>query len=225
MSSSSGHRLAALRVLACALLVIVGIGPVSLGAVSAQDDTSEKPSAPVPVASDEQKPDEQEADLPSDYVVGPEDVLGILVWREPDMSGDVAVRSDGMITLPLVGDLRATGHTPEELADKVETVISQYLTEPNVTVIVRQINSRRVFITGEVAGPGVYPLGGPLNVMQLIALAGGLSEFADKGGINIMRTDEQGQTRLIKFNYDWVRDGRRLDQNILLKPGDTVVVP
>ena len=163
--------------------------------------------------------------LPADYVVGPEDVLGVLVWREPDMSGDVTVRSDGMITLPLVGDLQAAGHSPEALAGQIETLSAEYLAEPNVTVIVRQILSRKAFITGEVNAPGVYPLSGPLTVVQLIALAGGLTEFADEQKIGIMRTDDTGQTTAIRFNYKWIREGRNLEQNILLKPGDTVVVP
>ena len=141
------------------------------------------------------------------------------------MSGDVTVRSDGMITLPLVGDLKAAGMSPEALAAQVETLTAVYLTEPNVTVIVRQINSRKAFITGEVAAPGAYSLSGPVTVVQLIALAGGLTEFADQEGISIMRTEDDGRTKAIRFNYEWIRQGKRLEQNILLKPGDTVVVP
>ena len=175
--------------------------------------------APAPDASGE------EADLPSDYVIGAEDILGILVWREAEMSGDATVRSDGMITLPLVGDLEAAGLRPEELARKIETLAAVYLTEPNVTVVARQINSRKVFITGEVSAPGVQPLSGPLTVMQLIALAGGLTEWADEDKIQIMRVGDDGRTTAIRFNYEWIRKGKRLDQNILLKPGDTVVVP
>ena len=167
----------------------------------------------------------EEADLPSDYVIGAEDVLGILVWREPEMSGDATVRSDGMITLPLVGDLQATGLRPEELARKIEALSAVYLTEPNVTVVARQINSRKAFITGEVTIPGGYSLSGPLTVMQLIALAGGLTEWADEQHIKIMRVGDDGRTTAIEFNYEWIRKGKRLDQNILLKPGDTLVVP
>ena len=167
----------------------------------------------------------EELDLPADYVIGAEDVLGILVWREEEMSGDATVRSDGMITLPLVGDLRAAGLRPEELARKIETLSAVYLTEPNVTVVTRQINSRKAFITGEVSIPGGYSLSGPLTVMQLIALAGGLTEWADEQHIKIMRVGDDGRTTAIEFNYEWIRKGKRLDQNILLKPGDTVVVP
>ncbi len=187
------------------------------GVALAQAVFNEDPAAPD--ASGE------EANQPSDYVIGAEDILGILVWREAEMSGDVTVRSDGMITLPLVGDLPAAGLSPEELARKIEALSSVYLTEPNVTVVARQINSRKAFITGEVNAPGVYSLSGPLTVVQLIALAGGLSEWADEKNISVMRVGDDGRTTAIKFNYEWIRKGKRLDQNILLKPGDTVVVP
>ena len=161
----------------------------------------------------------------SDYVIGPEDVLGILVWREEEMSGDVTVRSDGMITIPLVGDLTAAGLRPKELARQIETLSAVYLSAPNVTVIAREINSRKAFITGEVARSGAYSLSGPLTVIQLIALSGGLVEWADRKNITIMRIDDEGRTQLIEFNYERVEEGRELEQNILLQPGDTVVVP
>lgn len=162
--------------------------------------------------------------VPSDYVIGPEDVLGVLFWREADMSGDVAVRPDGMITLPLVGDVKAAGLTPAVLRDTIQEAAAKYLTDPNVTVVVRQLHSRKVFITGQVGTPGAFPLTGPRTVMQLIALAGGLTEYADGEQITIMR-DEAGKTRSFKFNYKDVAKGKKLEQNIQLKPGDTVVVP
>jgi polysaccharide export outer membrane protein len=162
--------------------------------------------------------------LPSGYVIGPEDVLGVLFWRDEDMSGDTTVRPDGMITLPLVGDVRAAGMSPDALKAVIEKESARFLTEPTVTVVVREIHSRQVFITGEVATPGEYPLTGPRTVMQLIALAGGLNEYADKNGITIMRL-ENGKQRVFRFRYDDVARGKSLEQNILLQPGDTVVVP
>jgi len=162
--------------------------------------------------------------LPADYVIGPEDVLGIVFWRDEDMTGDVTVRPDGMVTLPLIGDMHAAGLTPEALRDQVQKSASKYLQDPNVTVVVRTINSRKVFVTGEVKTPGGYPLTGPRTVMQLIAMAGGLTEYADAKNITVMRT-EQGKQQSFKFNYKDVAQGKRLDQNIQLKPGDTVVVP
>jgi polysaccharide export outer membrane protein len=164
------------------------------------------------------------ATLPSGYVIGSEDVLGIVFWRDTDMTGDVTVRPDGKITLPLIGEIYAVGLTPETLREVINTAASKFLEDSNVTVVVRQINSRKAFITGEVRTPGAYPLTSPRTVMQLIALAGGLSEYADAKNITIMR-NEKGQTRTLKFNYKDVSKGKNVAQNIELNPGDTVVVP
>jgi polysaccharide export outer membrane protein len=160
----------------------------------------------------------------SDYVIGPEDVLGVLFWREQEMSGDVAVRPDGKITLPLIGDMDAAGRKPEALKNEIQKAAEKYLADANVTIVVRQLNSRKVFITGQVATPGAHPLSGPRTVMQLIALAGGLTEYADSEHITVMR-EENGTTKSFKFNYKDVAKGKKLEQNIALRPGDTVVVP
>jgi polysaccharide export outer membrane protein len=162
--------------------------------------------------------------VPGEYVIGPEDVLGINFWRDTDMTGDVTVRPDGRITLPLIGDITAAGLTPEQLKSEITKAASKLIEDPSVTVIVRAINSRKVFITGQVATPNAYPLTRDLTVMQLITLAGGLTEFADKKNITVLRT-ENGQQRVFKFNYNDVSKGKGLSQNIILKPGDTVVVP
>jgi len=163
-------------------------------------------------------------ELPAGYVIGAEDVLGIVFWRDQDMTGDATVRPDGKITLPLVGDIQALGLTPEALRDVVSKAAGKFLEDASVTVVVRQINSRKAFITGEVKTPGAYSLASPRNVMQLIAMAGGLTEYADAKNITIMRT-EKGQTRTSKFNYRDVSKGKNLSQNIELIPGDTIVVP
>ncbi len=163
-------------------------------------------------------------DVPAEYVIGSEDVLGIVFWRDADMTGDVTVRPDGKITLPLIGDMVAVGHTPESLRDLIVKAATKYQKDPSVTVVVRTINSRKVFITGEVTTPGAYQLAGPRTVMQLIALAGGLTEYADKKNITINRV-ENGQARALKFDYSDVAKGKNLAQNIVLKPGDTVVIP
>jgi len=158
--------------------------------------------------------------VPSDYVIGPDDVLGIQFWRDQDMSGDVTVRPDGMITLPLIRDIKAAGLRPEELRDQIVKAASKLIEDPNVTVIVRQINSRNVFITGQVAHPGAYPVSGEMKVLQVIALSGGLNEYANGKKIRIMR-----ESKSFPFNYNEVLDGKRLEQNIVVKPGDTIVVP
>jgi polysaccharide biosynthesis/export protein len=162
---------------------------------------------------------------PPGYVIGPDDVLGIVFWREKDLSADVVVRPDGVITLPLLEDIKVTGMTPAELKQKITAEASKLVTNPNVTVIVKQINSRKVFITGHVARPGAYPLTAPMTVVQLIALSGGLLEFADRSKIRVMRVDKMSGAETHKVNYKQLANGEDLKQNIELKPGDTVIVP
>ena len=162
--------------------------------------------------------------MTDDYVIGAEDVLGVQFWREPEMSGDVVVRPDGMITLPLLGDVKADGLKPNALRDQVKAAAGRFLTDANVTVIVRQVNSRKVYITGQVAHPGAYPLASPRTVLQALAMAGGVTEYAESDNISIART-EGGKTKLFKFNYKNVSKGKGIEQNIQLQPGDTVMVP
>ena len=198
------------RFLTAVLFVAVSL---HAGSISAQDrPTSYAPVVPPNTA------------VPKGFLIGPEDVLAVHFWRDQEMSGDVTVRPDGMITLPLVGDIRAAGLTTELLRDQIEKAASRLLTEPNVTVAVKEINSRKVFITGEVGKPGPYPLSGPRTVMQIIAVAGGLLEYADKDNIVVLRTID-GQQKSYKFRYSDVSRGKGLEQNIELQPGDTVVVP
>lgn len=199
--------------LTLAVLVAIGLTSDSVAAQQARGTASAAPAAPPPVVLP-----------PSDYVIGPEDVLGVMFWREQDMSGDVTVRPDGIITLPLLGEVRAAGLRPDTLRQQIQDAAAKYLTDANVAIVVRQINSRKIFITGQVSSPGAYPLTGPRTVMQLIALAGGLVEYADAENITIMR-QEAGKTRSFKFNYKDVSKGKNLEQNISLLPGDTVVVP
>ena len=161
--------------------------------------------------------------LPKGYVIGPEDVLSIVVWREKDLSGEVVVRPDGKISLPLLNDVQAAGYTPEQLAEIVEKAAIKYVTDSDTTVIVKQINSRKVFVLGEVGKPGAFPLTSDMNVLQLIASVGGLAEFADKKNVMILRI-ENGRERRFKFNYNEVIEGKNLQQNIMLQPGDTVLV-
>jgi polysaccharide biosynthesis/export protein len=167
---------------------------------------------------------EPAAAVPTGYKIGPEDVLGIVFWREAEMNGDVTVRPDGRITVPLIGELVAEGMTPEALRDQIQAAAGKYISAANVSVVVRAINSRKVFITGRVTTPGTYPLVGPRSVMQVIALAGGLNEYADAKNITVLRT-QNGRSQTFKFNYKDVARGKKLEQNIMLEPGDTIVVP
>jgi polysaccharide export outer membrane protein len=161
---------------------------------------------------------------PPDYVIGPEDVLTVVFWRDKDLSGDATVRPDGMISLPLLNDVQAAGLTPEQLRTQLTEKAGRLIEEPTVTVVVKAINSRRVFLTGNVAKPGAYSIASPTTVLQLIATAGGLLEYAKSKNIRIMRT-ENGKPVSYKFNYKEVTAGKNLKQDILLKPGDTVIVP
>jgi polysaccharide export outer membrane protein len=161
---------------------------------------------------------------PADYVIGADDALRIVFWREDALSGEVVVRPDGKISLALLNDVQAAGLTPNQLRESLVQAASRYVTDPSVTVIVKQINSRKVFVTGQVNKPGPFVLNDNMTVLQMLALAGGLQEWADADHILVMRT-ERGATKSYKFNYKDVRKGKNLQQNILLKPGDTIVVP
>jgi polysaccharide export outer membrane protein len=161
---------------------------------------------------------------PPGYVIGADDVLSIVYWREKDMSTDVQVRPDGMISLPLLNEVVAAGLTPSELRDRLNEASQKYMEDPNVAVLVKQINSRKVYVTGQVAKVGAYPLSGPMTVLQFLSTVGGIGEFAKSKNIVILRT-ENGRQTSHKFNYKEVISGKKLAQNIELKPGDTIVVP
>jgi polysaccharide export outer membrane protein len=162
--------------------------------------------------------------LPAGYLIGPEDVLSIVFWKDKDMSADVVVRPDGKISLPLVNEVQAAGLTPEQLRARLTEAASKFVTEPTAAVVVKEIHSRKVFITGMVAKPGTYPLMDNMTVLQLIAVAGGLQEYADSSSIVVMRNDN-GQKQALKFNYKDVVKQKHVEQNVALKSGDTVIVP
>jgi polysaccharide biosynthesis/export protein len=162
--------------------------------------------------------------VPPDYVIGPDDQLSVVFWRDKDMSSDVTVRPDGKITLPLLNDIQAAGLRPDQLRDKVAEEAKRYVEDPQPTIVVTKINSRKVFITGQVAKPGPYSLMAPTTVLQLISMAGGLTDYAHSKKISIMRT-ENGRQIAYHFNYKDIAAGKNMKQNIELKPGDTVVVP
>ena len=162
--------------------------------------------------------------LPTGYVIGADDVLSIVFWRDKDMSADVVVRPDGKITLPLLNEVQAAGLTPEQLRVRLTDAASKFVEEPTTSVVVKEIHSRNAFITGNVAKPATYALNGDTTVLQLIAMAGGLQEYADSRHIVVIR-NENGKTEYLKFNYNEVVKQKNPGQNVVLKPGDTVVVP
>jgi polysaccharide export outer membrane protein len=157
-------------------------------------------------------------------VIGPQDVLDINVWKEPDMTRVVPVRPDGKISLPLINDVQAAGVTPQQLAADITTKLKKFLTEPQVTVIVSAINSQRVFVIGEVIHAGAFQLVPGTTVLQALANAGGFTTFANVKKIHVMRV-VNGKHVELPFNYREVLNGDNQDQNIKLEPGDTVVVP
>jgi polysaccharide export outer membrane protein len=204
--------------LANALLLSVG---VMVSAVSAQGGAQDQQSARQPGDAPRLP---NGVVPPPGYVIGSEDVLTVVFWREKDLSGDVIVRPDGKISLPLINELDAAGLTPEQLRARVTEAAGKFVQDPTVSIVVKAINSRKVFITGQVSKSGQFPLAGPTTVMQLIAMAGGLQEYADPEHIVILR-EEAGKQVGIPFNYKEVLNRKKLTQNIELKAGDTVVVP
>jgi polysaccharide export outer membrane protein len=165
------------------------------------------------------------APAPDDYTIGSDDLLAVNVWREPEISRSVVVRPDGRISLPLVGDLPASGRTPAQLQDAIKDHLLNYLSDPEVTVIVQEARSRKFNILGEVEHPGSYPLSRAMTVLDAIAIAGGLRDFAKSRKIYVLRTSPDGSLARLEFNYKEVIKGMRLSQNVELQPRDTVVVP
>jgi polysaccharide export outer membrane protein len=163
------------------------------------------------------------ADAPSDYVIGADDSLHVSVWKEPDMTATLPVRPDGKISLPLLNDVPAAGMTPMQLAQSITERLKKYIADPRVTVVVVAMNSRRVFVTGEVVHPGAMALLPHMTMLQALSSAG-FTQFASLKKIYLLRTENGRQTKL-PFNYKEVVKGKDPEQNILLRPGDTIVVP
>jgi polysaccharide export outer membrane protein len=157
--------------------------------------------------------------------IRPNDVVRIHVFSEPDLSATVRVQQDGRLSSPLVQDLPVEGLTPGELAEAIETVLGQFLTRPAVTVVLESVESYTIYVTGNVRNPGAYTFTTPVNVLQSLALAGGLSEFARRNGITIVRSRAGQEDRIFEFDYDLVVRGAASGQNIRLQTQDVVVVP
>lgn len=154
------------------------------------------------------------------YVLGVSDVVSISVWKNPELGITTPVRPDGIVSVPLVGEIQAAGKAPSVIRAELAQRFSEYVTAPGVSVVVTEIHSRKVYVMGEVNQSGAFDLFQPMRLIQVLALAGGFTEFAKKDEVVILR----GQTRLV-VSIKAVSSGRRLEDNILLEPGDTVVVP
>jgi len=159
------------------------------------------------------------------FVIGNDDVLAVNVWKEPDISRSIPVRSDGKISLPLVGELQAAGRTPLLLEQDIAAKLKNYIAEPEVTVIVQQINSQKFNILGQVTRPGSYPITNNATVLDAIAVAGGFRDFAKQKSIYVLRQNADGSQTRIPFNYKDVLQGKNSRQNVKLQPRDTIVVP
>jgi polysaccharide biosynthesis/export protein len=160
-----------------------------------------------------------------DYLIGEDDLLEINVWNEPDLKQSLPVRSDGKITLPLIGEIQAAGQTPSQLQQAIADKLKAFITHPDVTVMVMQMNSRKFNILGRVAKPGSYPLTATTTVLDAIALAGGFQDFAKQKDVYILRKNPGSGESRIPFNYKSVIKGNHPEENIVLEPHDTVVVP
>jgi polysaccharide biosynthesis/export protein len=181
-------------------------------------------SAHVMSAVDIKSPPLKAATDDPNYSIAPEDVLTIDVWKEPEISRTVPVRRDGKISLPLLNDLQAAGLTPTQLGSEIVERLRATIVHPQVTVIVAQMSSLRIYVLGQVTRGGAYPLVPDMTVMQALSVAGGFTPYANVKKIHVMRT-ENGMEKIFPLNYKEVSHGRKSEQNIHLKPGDTIVVP
>lgn len=189
----------------------------------AQSNAATKTTTQPPTETTSNSPAKSATDDPN-YVIGAQDVLDISVWHEPDLTRVVPVRPDGKISLPLLNDVQASGLTPTKLGEEITTGLKKFVTDPQVTVIVSAINSQRVYILGEVTRAGAYPLLPGMTVLQALSSSGGFTPFAKMKSIYVLRT-EGDKSNKFPFNYKDVIAGRHAEQNIVLKAGDTIVVP
>lgn len=201
-----------------AILWVYVFGSISLWAQTGLR-TESNPNPSGPTAATPAKPHDDT------FVIGNDDVLAVSVWKEPDISKSVPVRSDGKISLPLVGEVEAAGQTPLKLEQEIASRLKNYISEPEVTVIVQQINSQKFNILGQVTKPGAYPLTNSPTVLDAIAVAGGFRDFAKRNRIYVLRQNPDGTQARLTFNYKEVIKGENPAQNVKLQPRDTIVVP
>jgi polysaccharide export outer membrane protein len=210
------ERIAAYPVLSVLALVLVSVGAF------AQSGSVSQPQAPA-AATDKRPSGKAHSD--NSYVIGANDALAIDVWKEPNVSRSVSVRSDGKISLPLVGELQASGQTPQQLEQEITKRLQSYISEPEVTVIVSESKSQKVNILGMVAHPGAFLLTSSTTVLDAVAMAGGFKDVAKQKSVYVLRQAPDGTQQKIPFNYKDVIKGKNPEQNIRLQSGDTVVVP
>jgi polysaccharide export outer membrane protein len=208
-------------------LLIVAVLILTSTGLWGQDESETTAPASSPATQPAKDSDASKATKPHDdtFVIGNDDMLAINVWKEPDISRSIPVRSDGKISLPLVGEVQATGETPLKLEQDIAAKLKSYIAEPEVTVIVQQINSQKFNILGQVSRPGSYPINNSATVLDAIAVAGGFRDFAKQKSIYVLRQNADGSQTRMPFNYKEVVKGKNPAQNIRLEPRDTIVVP
>ncbi len=206
-------------------IFVLALSGIAQGQANASSDHPKDPAAPSPTAGQTATAPEVKTSTDDNYVIGNDDMLGINVWKEPELTVSVPVRSDGKISLPLIGEVQASGQTPMQLKGVITFKLGAYLAAPDVTVTVLQMNSQKFNILGRVAKPGSYPLLAATTVLDAIAEAGGFQDFAKQKNIYILRRNPSGGETRINFNYKDVIRGNHPEENIKLKPSDTIVVP
>jgi polysaccharide export outer membrane protein len=217
----SKMEVVAIRLLQLAVLLLV---VTSLGFAQDAATPSPAPATAAKPASPDSLPKSATGVRPDSYIIGAEDVITVYVWKEPEMSQKVPVRPDGMISMPLLGEIKAAGYTPVQLGQQLTEAMKKLISDPQVTVIVTEVRSLSFNIVGEVTRPGYFPLTRRMTVLDAIAMAGGFKDFAKTKKIYVLRTSNGTQERL-PFNYKDVINGKNPQQNIELEPRDTIVVP
>jgi polysaccharide biosynthesis/export protein len=203
-------------------ILVLGFSAIILGQTQSSAGHPAQLVPPVPVVAD---PPAATNPAAENYIIGDDDMLGINVWKEPELTASIPVRSDGKISLPLIGEVQASGKTPAQLKDEITARLRTYLAAPDVTVLVLQMNSQKFNILGRVVKPGSYPLSSTTTVLDAIAMGGGFQDFAKQKSIYILRKNPDGTIARIAFNYKDVIRGKHPEANIQLKANDNIVVP
>jgi len=210
----------------CIWMLIGGLLPCLVISTAMAESTSSQAPGFVPGQRTLEAVEKSSLIVTSDYIIGPEDVLEITVWRNTDLSKVVAVRPDGRISLPLIGDVGAAGRTAAELAGAIAEKLKEFKENPQVSIVVKEVNSYAIYVLGEISKPGKYPLKSKTTLLQAITLASGFTPAAARNKIVVFRFGEQGGKDIkIKASYDDIIMRDESPQNIQLKPGDTIVVP
>ncbi len=199
---------------------VTAAGQTQPAAPKPNEPRTASPAAPSAAAAEKTPEGSAAAVDPNKYLIGPEDVIFIRVWREPDFTLPAAVRPDGKITMPLIGDVQAGDQTPAQLTKTITELLGKYLNNPDVNVMVTDVRSKKYYIDGEVTKSGSFLLVTPTTVLEALSIAGGFRDFANTKKIRILR-----KGNILHFNWKEVSSGKKLEQNILVEPGDHIIVP